>query len=246
MTLARSVVINGDLGSGKTTVSMLLAERLGVRRISIGDLYRDLAAQRGLSALQLNRHAELDDEIDAYVDRVQRDIVRSGERLIVDSRLAWHFFTDARKVHLITEPGEAARRVLGRPTDVENYATLEEARRELAARSDSERVRFLSRYGVDKADPRNYDLVVDTSRVTPAEIVDTITGWLAEPPATTVCFLDPRRIVPLGDGSGPLVVGYAAPDFVAVRGGGRLGTAIRAGENLVRALLAATSAAVPD
>jgi cytidylate kinase len=92
MAPGRPVVVNGDLGSGKTTVSVLLAQRLGIRRVSIGDLYRDLASQRGVTALQLNLHAELDDKIDHYVDNLQRDIAASGEQLVVDSRLAWHFF----------------------------------------------------------------------------------------------------------------------------------------------------------
>src|SRR5690242_17665881 len=104
MATGRSVVINGDLGSGKSTVSAQLARQLGVRRISVGDLYREMAQRRGMTALQLNLHAELDDKIDYYVDRLQSDIAMSGETLIVDSRLAWHFFRDALKVHLVTDP----------------------------------------------------------------------------------------------------------------------------------------------
>ena len=83
----------------------------------------------------------------------------------MDSRLAWHFFTDALKVHMITEPAEAARRVLARPSGpAESYTSLEEAKAKLRERSESERSRFIIRYGVDKARLRNYDLVCDTTR----------------------------------------------------------------------------------
>jgi cytidylate kinase len=115
MATGRSIVVNGDLRSSKSTVSTLPAQRLGIRRISVGDLYRQMARQRGVTALQLNLHAELDDKIDHYVDRLQSDIAMSGERLVVDSRLAWFFFQNALKVHLITDPTVAAYRVLGRP-----------------------------------------------------------------------------------------------------------------------------------
>lgn len=115
MTVRQSIVFNGDLGSGKSTVSVEIAKRLGMRRVSVGDLYRQMAQERQMTALQLNLHAELDQAVDGYVDQLQRDIAASGERLVMDSRLAWHFFTDALKVHMITEPGEAARRVLARP-----------------------------------------------------------------------------------------------------------------------------------
>src|SRR5262245_31138746 len=94
----RSIVVNGDLGSGKSTVSVGLADRLGLRRISIGDLYRQMAHERGMTALQLNLHAELDDAIDGYVDELQTEIAQSGEQLVVDSRLAWVFFKDAFKI----------------------------------------------------------------------------------------------------------------------------------------------------
>ena len=256
MNSGRSVVINGDLGSGKTTVSVLLAQRLGVRRISIGDIYREMAAQRGLSALQLNLHSELDDKIDAYIDQIQRDIVASGEQLVVDSRLAWHFFTDALKVHLITEPTVAARRVLGRPTEVENYATLEEARTDLASRSESERMRFLSKYGVDKTCLRNYDTICDSTRATPQEILDTIVESLAESDGSDsgpICYLDPQRIFPTAGVPSPgesdldetLEVGFAAPHFFVVRGHRRLGAAIRSGQSLVRASLAGEASDEP-
>lgn len=250
MASGRSVVINGDLGSGKTTVSVLLARRLGFRRVSIGDLYRELASQRGVTALQLNLHAELDDKIDHYIDQLQRDIAASGEQLVVDSRLAWYFFANALKVHLLAEPTVGARRVLGRPTAEETYATVEEARSHLAARSESERLRFLSRYGADKTRLRNYDLICDSTRASPHEIVERIVGCLQAPRGRVsepVCHLDPRRIFPTADvppparpeSPRPLAVGYAAPHFFAVRGHQRLSSAVRSGQTLVQATLAA-------
>jgi cytidylate kinase len=253
-TTRRSIVFNGDLGSGKSTASILLAERLGIRRISVGDLYREMAVQRGMTALQLNLHAELDDKIDHYVDQLQSDIAASAEQLIVDSRLAWHFFADAVKVHLITEPTEAARRVLGRPADtVETYASLEEARGRLAARSESERMRFINRYGVDKTRLRNYDLVCDSTSATPEQIVERIIGYLdadvhggLDRPRP-LCYLDPRRIIPTGESTpgaaaapaADITVSYLAPDFFAVGGHQRLAAAVEAGEPLVAATLVA-------
>ncbi|GAB1693582.1 AAA family ATPase [Krasilnikovia sp. M28-CT-15] len=239
-----TVVFNGDLGSGKSTVSMMLAQRLGVRRVSIGDLYRGMAADHGMSALQFNLHSELDDKIDHDIDQLQHDIAVSGERLVVDSRLAWHFFADALKVHLITDPVVAARRVLGRTGDpVENYRSVEEARHQLAKRSDSERQRFLSRYGVDKTRLRNYDVVCDTTRAAPEQVVERIlealetsTGALSP----TTLHLDPGRVhrTAATEGDGEIVVRQDGADFVAVRGNRRLSAALRAGETLTPMVLA--------
>jgi predicted cytidylate kinase len=250
MAIGRSIVLNGDLGSGKSTVSTLLAQRLGIRRVSVGDLYREMAQQRGMTALELNLHAELDDKIDHYVDRLQHDIAMSGETLVVDSRLAWFFFHDALKVHLITDPLVAAHRVLGRPADtVESYPSVVEAQRRLVERSESERVRFIERYGADKTRLRNYDLVCDSTRATPEEIVDQIISALLAPSDGPRLFIDPRRIRPgagRGTGTGALRLGYARPDFFVVDGHGVLDAAVRDGRALVSASLAAEGTELID
>jgi CMP/dCMP kinase len=238
-----AIVVNGDLGSGKSTVSAEVARRLGIQRICVGDLYREMARGRGMTALQLNLHAELDDEVDGYVDRLQRDIAASGRQLVVDSRLAWHFFTDAMKVHLITDRAVAARRVLGRPaTSVEHYSSSADATERLRERSESERARFLSRYGVDKARLRNYSVVCDTTSATPDEVVDRVIGCYRHPRKDTpVLFVDPRRVYPTEpDTDGNAVsLGYTGEHFFAVAGHRRVSAALRSGESLVEARLAA-------
>ena len=245
MATLRSVVVNGDLGSGKSTVSRLLAHRLGIRRISVGDIYREMARQRHMTALELNLHAELDDTIDHYVDQVQTNIAASGEHLVVDSRLAWFFFRDALKVHLITDPTVAAQRVIERPADAaEHYGSVDEARLRLAERSESERARFLQRYGADKTRLRNYDVVCDSTRATPEEIVTRIVGAMAAPPKSTLLFIDPKRIHPtdaLVVDTGPVRLGYARPHFFTVDGHHAVSTAVRAGHTLLEAALAGES-----
>jgi predicted cytidylate kinase len=263
----RSIVVSGDLGSGKSTVSADLAARLGLRRISVGDLYREMAQSRGMSALQLNLHAELDDAVDGYVDELQREVALSDdEQLVVDGRLAWFFFTRAFKVHLITDPAVAAQRVLLRPSDdVEAYSSLAEARERLGTRSESERARFLARYGVDKNRLRNYDMVCDTTRASPDQIVDRIvaafSGTLGQdiisqsPP---LLLLDPNRVLPtrvLADPGefrapgaagrrespppAPITVGYAGTSFYVIEGHRQLSAALQRGLGLITARLLA-------
>jgi predicted cytidylate kinase len=265
----RSITVNGDLGSGKSTVAVGLAERLKLRRVSVGDLYRQMARERGMSALEINLHAELDDAIDATVDTMQKEIAESGEQVVMDSRLAWHFFKNGFKVHLITEPTVAARRVLGRPAnDVENYATLAEAKENLRSRSESERQRFLTRYHADKRLLRNYDIVCDTTRARPEEvlelIIEGIEGKIGAGTPAPLLLLDPARIYPTQeiralrgiedtdyiqavgaagpDALEPLSIGYAQGYFFVVDGHRRLSAALRSGFRLVPGTLLAQDA----
>ena len=69
MISSRSIAISGDLGSGKTAIASRLAERMQLQMLNVGNLYRQMAQQRGMSALQLNIHAERDEAVDEEVDR---------------------------------------------------------------------------------------------------------------------------------------------------------------------------------
>ncbi|GAA5183190.1 hypothetical protein GCM10023322_21890 [Rugosimonospora acidiphila] len=248
---------------------MEVARRLDLRRVSVGDLYREMAQGRGMTALQLNLHAELDDTVDGFVDQLQREIAASGEQLVVDSRLAWFFFADAFKVHLITEPTTAARRVLSRPSsEVEAYSSLDEAKEKLRDRSESERDRFIARYGVDKSRLRNYDLVCDTTRANPNELVELIVAAFEGSIGNEILsnfppllLLDPSRIYPTDDCGSlrveneselvesirelgpqslePITIGYADSVFYVIDGHRRLSAAIRGGLPLIQARLLA-------
>jgi CMP/dCMP kinase len=244
----RSIAISGDLGSGKSTVSVELSRRLGLRRVSVGDLHRELARSRGMSALQLNRHSERDAAIDAHLDQIQQELARTGEPLIVDSRLGWFFFADAFKVQLKADPTVAAQRVLARPaTKTEAYASLEVAQRRLRERSESERARFIATYGVDKARLRNYSLVCDTTSASPDEVVSEIVGvYESERSTEPALVLDPERVYPSPrghDDSGEPVlwVGQARSEFFALDGQANLSAALARGDHLVRASLVAES-----
>ena len=54
------VTISGPAGSGKSTAAAALATALEYDHVSGGDIFRDLAADRGLTPLELNDAAEDD------------------------------------------------------------------------------------------------------------------------------------------------------------------------------------------
>ena len=220
-----------------------------------------------MTTLQLNEQAVRDQAVDDYVDNLQREMARSNERLVVDSRLGWYFFPKAFKVHLIVDPSVAARRALSRPSDaVESYTSAEEARRGLSKRSDRENSRFLAMRGVDQHRLRNYDMVCDTSRAPLDAVVDLILdaadGSLAQPilrDSPPLLLLDPVRIYPAEDirvlrdlwdsdfvdsvrrsgvrGLPPIEVGCALRSFYSIKGSRWLSATVQSGFELVPARL---------
>jgi len=243
----RTVALSGDLGSGKSSVAGLLAEALGARQVSTGAAQRQIAAQRGISTLELNRQAEVDPSIDDEIDSVFRSLAESIEPLVVDSRLAWHFLPAAVKVHLVVDPEVAAARVLQREaTRAERYGSAAEALQHIGDRADSERRRFQQIYGVDIFKLANYDLVVDTSTASPDEVARAVLDHLAAPGARgPAVLLDPQRVRSIpdeeddGPTSGPVAVVYRRPTFTVVGGRRELAAARRLGLSLAPAVLQA-------
>ncbi len=171
------ISITGNLGSGKSTICSILRDKYGFEIFSTGNINREVARKLGISALELNKRLKadhsLDDEIDSTVTRIS--IERKDDKLIFDSRMAWHFAKDTFKIFLTIDPSEAARRVMLNPRgEEEKYSSVEDARNGLIARGNVERERFMDIYGVDYFDNNNYNLIVDTTSRTPDEIVKII------------------------------------------------------------------------
>jgi cytidylate kinase len=162
------VAIAGPIGVGKSTVARQLAERLGVRVVSAGEVFRDLARQRGLSVLELNRAAEDDPSLDREVDRLQAALARQGP-CVVESRLSGWMVDADLKVWLRAPLAVRAARVAQR-----DGLSLAAATTELQSREASEWGRYRSLYGIDVNDLSPYHLVVDTSVWSAETIVDAL------------------------------------------------------------------------
>lgn len=160
------ISIAGDLGSGKSTIAKRLAEVLDYQYFSTGMLFRKLAAERGMDALQLNYLSETDLSIDKYIDDNLRKINDGDDlRYILDSRMAWYFVPKSFKIYATVKPEVAAQRVLNDKTrfNEPNAADLQERVKSLLERQNVENRRYKSIYGVDCRNLSNYDFVIDTS-----------------------------------------------------------------------------------
>src|ERR1700741_821268 len=105
------ITIGGLLGSGKSSTAKTVASALGFRHFSSGDLFRQLAAERGESIEAMNISAEVQRDIDLKVDKLLQDIYRAQEKLVIDSRMAWRWMPHSFKVFLVLDPDTGAERI---------------------------------------------------------------------------------------------------------------------------------------
>src|SRR5262245_35537508 len=133
------ITLGGDLGSGKSSVGRRLSELLGIPYISAGKLFREIGQISNLDALATNLAAETNTDIDAAVDNRTRELDRTLPDFIIDSRMAWHFVTNAVRVYLSVGPETAAQRITADATrSGEQYQDVTSALSSLQQRRESE------------------------------------------------------------------------------------------------------------
>ena len=173
--MAVKISLAGDLGSGKSTVGKLLAEKFGAQMYSTGTIQRELAAKMNMTTLELNKYSETHPEVDDMIDDGLRAL-NEKDVSVVDSRMAWHFVPSSFSVYMSADPAVAAARIMNAGRESEPFESLDEAVRSIAERRQSEQARYMHLYGVDIKDLKNYDFVIDTSDISPK----TVAGRIAE------------------------------------------------------------------
>ena len=167
------IAISGKSGCGNTTVSRLLARRLGLRTINY--TFHDMARERGITFEELCRLAEQDNQYDLYLDRKQAELAADGD-CVLASRLAIWLLKDAHlKVSLSASAPVRAKRI-ARREGIDGRRALEE----LETRDGRDRNRYLKLYGIDIDAFRFADLVVDTEEGDEHYVVETIVRKLEE------------------------------------------------------------------
>jgi len=170
------VTVSGLPGSGTSTACRLLQRELGYRWVNTGQLFREMARERGMDLNSFGAYAREHQEVDQELDRRQLELASGGE-VILEGRLSGQVLKRGGAVGLAVwvEAPEEVRleRVSGR-----DGLSIEVARETTLTRERLERERYLEIYGIDLNDLSIYDLVLDSARLSPSEIVDAVVAAL--------------------------------------------------------------------
>lgn len=166
------IAVSGKSGCGNTTVSRMLAERLGLRFVNF--TFRTLAAEKGITLEEVLRLAAEDDWWDRAVDERQVALAREDGGCVLGSRLAAWMLPEADlKVYLRASDRTRASRIVKREGgDLDAVAAF------TAERDRQDRERYLELYGIDNDDYGFVDLAVDTDAMEPPAIVELVVRTL--------------------------------------------------------------------
>lgn len=196
------ITITGNLGSGKSTICRLLNENYQFEIYSTGKVQRELASQMNMTTLELNQLMRSDRKYDTMIDDATTKLSRENKDkdIIFDSRLAWHFVEHSFKVFVSVSLEVAAERVMNDSRgEVEKYTSLEEAKKLLAERADTEKIRYKEIYNLNYMDFSNYDLIIDSTDCTPDKIAEIIMmeakKFEKQKFETTKMLISPKRLI---------------------------------------------------
>ena len=169
------ISIAGDLGSGKSSARKLLAEKLGCSHLGVGDMFRKMAAEKGLSIHEMNEIVIKNPHMDREMDERVARIANEKGSIVVDGHVLWHFLPQSLKVFLEVDIDEAARRLFEerRSSEKENK-TLEDTKQGLINRAIHEEKRYASVYNLEYRNLDNFDVIINTTNLSPSEVVNKI------------------------------------------------------------------------
>jgi CMP/dCMP kinase len=175
------ITISGEAGSGKSTVADIIANKLQIKRHSTGDYMRTMAAARGVTIIELNKIAETDPSIDKELDEWQMKLdKKTNEAFVIDSRLGFHFIPSALSVFLKADFDKRAERIFNTRRLTEENMTLEQTKENIKRRQELDRNRYIEKYDADYLDHTNFDLLIDTTEMTPEQVADAIIRFVKE------------------------------------------------------------------
>jgi predicted cytidylate kinase len=171
------ITIGGNIGAGKTTLAAELSKALGYEELYIGQIFREMAAERNMTIdafyAELANNAELERSIDAR----QAKLMREKSDLVIQGRVAWYFAKESQStafnIFLAVDPTIGAQRIIEREAFTEK--TTHEVAAMILSRETMEQERYKTLYGIeDVFDASHYDFTLDTSHLSREQMFEKI------------------------------------------------------------------------
>lgn len=163
------ISFNGDHGSGKSTIAKKIAEELGYPRYCMGQIFRDIAKEKGMTLEEFHKLCDENPETDRQVDGYAVDLSKKYKDLVIEGRTLWYFIPESLKIYLKVSDKEGAKRIfeeLKRDNNRNEGNSLDsepEVLKSITERKAKDDKRYLNYYGINIRDEKNYDLVLDTT-----------------------------------------------------------------------------------
>ncbi len=175
-----SVTISGHPGSGTSTLVEGLCGSLNWTMINGGQIFRDMAKERGLTLEEFGQQCIDDDSVDQALDKLLIETMLSdGSPDIVESRLAgwWAFNNDIQCPRIWIDVSERVRaeRVVNR-----EGGSIEQQVNLIRERMDYDGARYMRFYGIDINSHEPYTCVIQSDQLDAEQVLHQVLTHLEE------------------------------------------------------------------
>jgi len=156
------IIVGGMPGAGKSTIAKFIAEKLGYKYISAGQIQRETAkkhgfAEKGAKFIEWHEYVDEHPEIDKEIDETVKKLAEKGA-CVIDSWLAGYLQEADIKILLKVDIGDSVIRIAKREGE-----TSREILDETLKRIQNNKKRWKEVYGIDIFDYIPFDFVINTS-----------------------------------------------------------------------------------
>jgi cytidylate kinase len=162
------IAVSGKSGCGNTTVSRMVAEKLGLQFINF--TFRSLAQEKGITLNEVLDRAATDDWWDREVDSRQVQLARESNGCVLGSRLAiWMLEEADLKVFLTANAETRAARIVKR-----EGGNLDAVAAFTAKRDHQDHDRYLRIYNIDNDNYQFAGMIINADNLEPNAIAQMI------------------------------------------------------------------------
>jgi cytidylate kinase len=159
------IAISSLSGCGNTTATMNVGRTLDLKVVNY--TFRDLAADIGVSFEEIHDRSQQNRTFD-YLTDLNQIRLSLQPKVVVGSRLAaWLVNADLR-VWLQASLEERAKRIFRR--EVDKGLTYESVLYRTLQRDEQNRKRYLQLYGIDSNDRSDFDIIINTEKLTAEQV----------------------------------------------------------------------------
>ena len=159
------IAISSLSGCGNTTATMNVGRTLDLKVVNY--TFRDLAADIGVSFEEIHERSQQNRTFD-YLTDLNQIRLSLQPKVVVGSRLAaWLVNADLR-VWLQASLEERAKRIFRR--EVGKALTYESVLYRTLQRDEQNRKRYLQLYGIDSNDRSDFDIIINTEKLTAEQV----------------------------------------------------------------------------
>lgn len=175
------ISINGKPGAGKSSVAQAIAEEFHLKRYYMGGLRREAARRRGMTLEEFNALGEKDFTTDREVDEYQKELGEKEDGFVIEGRTSFFLIPQSFKIFLDVTVAEGAQRIwdeLQHDAEQRNEASdlksVDDVAASIEKRIASDTLRYQKYYQRDIFQPEAYDLWLDTTGMTLAQVKEAV------------------------------------------------------------------------